>query len=55
MNYDTEAYEAAINAHWIKLDKAQTNEELQDVLNTWPEQGDYIIDEKEEKEETDEV
>lgn len=49
MNYDTEAYEAAVNAHWEKLGAAQTNEEIQEVLNTWPELKYFETDEEEPK------
>lgn len=45
---DEEAYQSAVNAQWEKLDKAQTNEEIQDVLDTWPEQKDFEIKEENE-------
>ena len=53
MNYDESAYEADVNAQWVKLANAESNEELREVLNTWPSPKDYEIKE-EPKEETDE-
>lgn len=44
MNYDENAYEAATNAQFEKLDKAQTIAELQEVLNTWPEAKDFEVE-----------
>lgn len=40
---DEERYEADVNAQWIKLGNAITNEEIQNVLNTWPDKKDYEI------------
>ena len=53
MNYDEEAYDEAVNAQWLKLAKAESNEELKEVLNTWPVREDYIIREEEEYENKD--
>lgn len=42
MNYDEEeAYEQAVNEQWLKLSEAQTNEEIQEVLDTWPDKKDF--------------
>lgn len=46
MNYDVEAYESAVNEQWLKLAHAESNEELKEVLNTWPEPKDYEIKEE---------
>lgn len=46
-------YEQAINAQWLKLAKAESNEELREVLSTWPDPKDYEIKEEEKKEEKD--
>lgn len=40
---DEERYEADVNAQWIKLGNAITNEEVQNVLDTWPDKKDYEI------------
>lgn len=48
---DEERYEADVNAQWIKLGNAITNEEVQNVLDTWPDKKDYEI--KKEQEEND--
>jgi hypothetical protein len=53
--FDIESYDEAVNSHWEKLDKAQTNEEIQEVLNTWPELKDFEITEEEPKDDTDYV
>lgn len=50
MNYDEEAYEAAVNAQWKKLGTAQTNEEIREVLDTWPDRKDYYKNEDDEEE-----
>lgn len=50
---DEEAYEQAVNAQWLKLANAESNEELKEVLNTWPSPKDFEIKE-EPKDETDE-
>lgn len=50
---DEDAYEQAINAQWLKLDKAESNEELREVLSTWPDPKDYEIKEEEQKDEKD--
>ena len=52
---DIEEYEAAVNAQWEKLGTAQTNEEIQEVLDTWPELKDFETDEEESKDDTDYV
>lgn len=46
--FKEDEYEADVNAHWQKLAKAESIEELKEVLNTWPEQKDYIIREEDE-------
>ena len=50
MNYDEESYTSAVNLQWEKLANAQTNEEIQAVLDTWPEKSDYEIKEEVKKE-----
>ena len=50
MNYDEESYNSAVNLQWEKLANAQTNEEIQEVLDTWPVKSDYEIKEEVEKE-----
>lgn len=49
MNYEEEAYNNAVNEQWEKLSKAQTNEEIQAVLDTWPEKKDFEIKEEDDK------
>ena len=44
MNYDEEAYNSAVNEQWEKLAKAQTKEEIQAVLDTWPEKSSFEIE-----------
>lgn len=44
---DQDRYEIAVNEQFEKLSKAQTIEEIQEVLDTWPEQDNT-------KEDTDE-
>ena len=44
MNYDEESYNSAVNAQWEKLAQAQTKEEIQAVLDTWPEKRDFEIE-----------
>ena len=44
MNYDEESYNIAVNAQWEKLAQAQTKEEIQAVLDTWPEKRDFEIE-----------
>jgi hypothetical protein len=51
--FDEESYTSAVNAQWERLDKAQTNEELEDVLNTWPEKSSFEIEEDKKEEEND--
>ena len=34
-------YELAVNGQFKKLAKAQSLEEIKEVLDTWPEQEDY--------------
>lgn len=46
MNYDEESYTSAVNLQWEKLANAQTNEEIQEVLDTWPVKSDYEIEVK---------
>ena len=46
MNYDEESYNSAINEQWEKLAQAQTKEEIQAVLDTWPVKSDYEIEVK---------
>ena len=43
MNYDEESYTSAVNLQWEKLANAQTNEEIQEVLDTWPEKKSFEI------------
>lgn len=50
MNYDEESYTSAVNEQWEKLAQAQTNEEIQAVLDTWPVKSDYEIKEEVKKE-----
>ena len=45
---DEEAYNSAVNEQWEKLAQAQTKEEIQAVLDTWPVKSDYEIKEDEE-------
>lgn len=44
MNYDEESYNSAVNAQWEKLANAQTNEEIQAVLDTWPEKSSFEVE-----------
>ena len=44
MNYDEESDNSAVNAQRGKLAHAQTNEEIQEVLDTWPEKRDFEIE-----------
>ena len=46
MNYDEESYNNAVNEQWEKLAQAQTKEEIQAVLDTWPVKSDYEIEVK---------
>lgn len=48
MNYDEESYNSAVNLQWEKLANAQTNEEIQSVLDTWPEKKSFEIEEQDE-------
>ena len=48
MNYDEESYTSAVNLQWEKLANAQTNEEIQEVLDTWPDKKYFEIKEKDE-------
>lgn len=43
---DEEAYNSAVNEQWEKLAQAQTKEEIQAVLDTWPVKSDYEIEVK---------
>lgn len=49
MNYDEESYTSAVNNQWEKLANAQTNEEIQEVLDTWPEKKSFEIKEEDDK------
>ncbi len=40
---DEERYEADVNTQWLKLGNAITSEEVQNVLDTWPNKKDYEI------------
>lgn len=52
MNYEEdEAYESAVNAQWLKLSEAQTTEEIQEVLDTWPDKKDFEIEVDKDKDE----
>ena len=44
MNYDEESYTSAVNLQWEKLANAQTNEEIQSVLDTWPEKKSFEVE-----------
>ena len=44
MNYDEEAYNSAVNLQWEKLAQAQTNEEIQEVLDTWPDKKSFEVE-----------
>lgn len=51
MNDDIwDEYEKAVNAQWLKMGEANTPEEIQAVLDTWPKREDYYKDENEEDE-----
>jgi hypothetical protein len=52
---DQEAYEQAVNAQFEKLGAAQTNEEIQEVLDTWPELKDFETEEEESKDDNKEL
>ena len=43
-----ELYEEAVNAAWLKMGEAETPEEIQAVLDTWPRREDYCKNEDEE-------
>lgn len=45
---DEDAYNDAVNAQWLKLAHAESNEELKEVLNTWPVRENYIVREEDE-------
>ena len=49
MNYDEESYTSAVNFQWEKLANAQTNEEIQSVLDTWPDKKYFEIKEQDDK------
>lgn len=51
MNYDEESYTSAVNLQWEKLANAQTNEEIQSVLDTWPEKKSFEIEVDKDKDE----
>lgn len=44
-------YEAAVNKQWEKMGEANTPEEIQAVLDTWPKREDYYKDEEDEEDE----
>lgn len=45
MNYEEEeAYQSAVNEQWLKLSEAQTIEEIQEVLDTWPEKKSFEVE-----------
>lgn len=44
MNYDEESYNSAVNLQWEKLANAQTNEEIQSVLDTWPDKKSFEVE-----------
>lgn len=48
MNYDEESYNSAVSEQWEKLAQAQTKEEIQAVLDTWPVKSDFEIEEEDE-------
>lgn len=41
---DEDAYESAVNAQWLKLAHAESNDELKEVLSTWPSPKDFEIE-----------
>lgn len=41
---DEEAYQSAVNFQWEKLSEAQTNEEIQALLDTWPDKKDFEVE-----------
>lgn len=41
---DEEAYTSAVNEQWEKLAQAQTKEEIQAVLDTWPDKKDFEVE-----------
>lgn len=45
---DEEAWTNAVNEQWLKLANAESNEELHEVLNTWPVRENYIVREEDE-------
>lgn len=51
MNYDEESYTSAVNLQWEKLANAQTNEEIQSVLDTWPDKKYFEIEVDKEQDE----
>lgn len=44
MNYEEESYTSAVNLQWEKLANAQTIEEIQSVLDTWPEKKNFEVE-----------
>lgn len=44
MNYDEESYTSAVNLQWEKLANAQTTEEIQSVLDTWPDKKTFEVE-----------
>lgn len=43
-------YEKAVNAQWLKMGEANTPEEIQAVLDTWPRKEDFYKKSDEEDE-----
>lgn len=41
---DEEAYQSSVNEQWLKLSEAQTIEEIQEVLDTWPEKKSFEVE-----------
>lgn len=41
---DEESYTNAVNSQWEKLANAQTTEEIQEVLDTWPDKKDFEVE-----------
>ena len=43
---DEESYNSAVNLQWEKLAQAQTKEEIQEVLDTWPDRETFYTTHK---------
>lgn len=52
-SFEYELYEAAVNLQWLKLSGATTQEEIREVLDTWPKQEEFCKEENDEPEEND--